>query len=135
MAAYVLMRCTKCRRTCERYANARYCSTCAGKLVRIAPGTASPRKKPSRFNGQTRQGNDSFRVRLGSLVRTLRLRKNMTMRDLRKKARISLPMLSDVENGWRGIGLENFCRLALALGEQPGRMLARVGALAVKEKK
>ena len=53
---------------------------------------------------------------LGSRIAELRHRRGWTQRDLAKRARVSVPFLSDLENDNTGVGSETLLFLADALG-------------------
>lgn len=52
---------------------------------------------------------------IGERVREIRLQKNMSQQDLSTKGNISLPQISDIELGKKGMHLSTFIRLTEAL--------------------
>lgn len=61
--------------------------------------------------------------RLGQRIRAARLRLGLTQERLAEAAGISVPHLSNIENGKKRLGLETLLRIALALGVTPDRLL------------
>lgn len=52
---------------------------------------------------------------IGERVREIRIQKNMSQQDLSTKGNISLPQISDIELGKKGMHLSTFIRLTEAL--------------------
>jgi predicted transcriptional regulator len=53
----------------------------------------------------------------------LRLKRQVSQREVAKKAGLSVGFVCDFENGRRGISVEHWCDLIKALGECPARVL------------
>lgn len=110
MSGYVFMICDRCRKRRERWSNARFCS-CGGRLTRTEPPELV------------------FAAATGAVLRRARLKAGLTARQLAASAGLSASFLSDVENGKRGLSLENWVHLTMRLDGRFTALLGEVVAL------
>jgi transcriptional regulator with XRE-family HTH domain len=64
------------------------------------------------------------KVLFGRRLAALRHAKGWSLEDLAGESGISWRYISDVERGYRNIGLVNICRLARALGVAPSKLMS-----------
>ena len=67
--------------------------------------------------------NPDVKRLFGERVREFRSRLAISQEELADRARLDRTYVSSVERGRRNVGLENICRLALALEVEPGQLL------------
>ena len=60
-------------------------------------------------------------------IREIREQKKMTLKQIAEQVEISVPYLSDIERGNRRGSSATICRIAEALGVNPGDLLKRAG--------
>lgn len=87
-----------------------------GKLVE-ALGRSERATQPRQINPPIKlRQKDSFLEKIGIEVRKRRMVLGMSQLELAKKAGFSRAYISDVENGYRNLGLDNLYQIAAALG-------------------
>ncbi len=88
-----------------------------GKLVLALGRTEKRSTQPSQINPPIKlRQKDSFLEKIGIEVRRRRMVLGFSQLDLAKKAGFSRAYISDVENGYRNLGLDNLYQIAAALG-------------------
>lgn len=66
----------------------------------------------------------NIRAQFGARVREQRVRLGISQEELAHRASLDRTYISSIERGQRNIGLENICRVAAALGVDPGKLIA-----------
>ena len=74
-----------------------------------------------------RKEQPSWIQEVGSLIRELRAERTLTLRDVSRRANISLGHLSDVERGVKSLGFPMLKHLANGLGMRPSDLLIEIG--------
>ena len=72
-------------------------------------------------------------MRLGNIIRALRREKNLTLKELAKKARLSVSFLSDIEKGRSKPSLETLINISLVLQTTPAALLSEDFLQAMEE--
>lgn len=67
-------------------------------------------------------------VRLGKLIRELRLNRGWRQIDLAAHAELSRGHICDIERGKREVGIDTLGRLAVALDRKPSELLGLIGS-------
>lgn len=62
-------------------------------------------------------------LRVGSVIKEIRLQSGIEQKELAEKAGISPSFLNDIEKGRSNPAIDTFCRIATELGQNPGRLL------------
>lgn len=68
-------------------------------------------------------------MRLGEILRAVRLREGKGLKEVAGKANLSIPQLSKLELGDRGLDVEDYVRICRALDCQPGDLLPNSAGL------
>lgn len=61
---------------------------------------------------------------IGKIIKSERVKQNMTLRDLSEKTGISVSFISDVENGRRNLSTEKAVKISKALNINPAAILS-----------
>jgi len=68
---------------------------------------------------------EAFYVGLGALVREARLKRKMSQEQLGDAVKLSRTSINNVEKGRQKLLLDAFCKVAIAVGEEPQSFLGR----------
>jgi transcriptional regulator with XRE-family HTH domain len=69
---------------------------------------------------------EAIQAQLGSRIRELRLRRDLSQEDLAEECGLHRTYIGDIERGRRNVSLQNIVRIARALRSTPSDLLAGI---------